>query len=407
MMEKKSFFLLLVPFLLLSCSNDDSDNHTVCPPPNPINWTSSEMKLMTKNTDFGVKMFTQLCSDKANKNDNVTFSPVSMEYLLGMIANGANDGARKEMLSAMGYDDGNLSSMNSMYTKMTTLLMCSDTNMKLALANAAWIGNNFTIRQAYRDSIGKAFNASISNIDFANTGKAQDIINHWCEENTNGMIKETPLVINSSLRMVLANATYFKGSWTQKFDKKNTAAADFTCADGNTTKVNMMNRNGYIAYSATDDYQMVVLPYGNGAFAMTLILPKEGKDINQIANTIDWARTDTVRTNLSLYVPKFKVENLWKGFEATLQNLGINKIFTDEDALPNISSHLFISAIAQSVCIDVNEDGTEAAAVSMGGFITSAGPEARPEVKFNRPFLFAIKEQSTGTPLFIGRISKL
>lgn len=405
-MEKKSFYLF-VPFLLFSCSNDGSSDHTTCPNPNPVNWTSSEMKLITKHTDFGVKMFTQLCSGKAYKSDNVTFSPVSMEYLLGMIANGANDGARREMLSAMGYGDESLSNMNSLYMKMTTLLKYSDTHIKLELANAAWVGSNFTIRQAYRDSIGKVFNASANNIDFENTGKAQYIINHWCEENTNGIIKEAPLTIDPSLRMVLANATYFKGSWARKFDKDNTAKADFTCANGNTEKVDMMHQSGEIAYSSTEDYQMVVLPYGNGAFAMTLILPKEGKDINQIANTIDWTRTDTVSTYLSLYVPKFKAENRWSEFGATLRDLGINKIFTDEDALPNIASQLFVSAIAQSVCIDVNEEGTEAAAVSVGGLVGSAGPGTEPEVKFNRPFLFAIKEHSTGTPLFIGRISKL
>jgi serine protease inhibitor len=409
-MKMKKLYLLFIPLVFLSCGSDDSDELIVCPSPDPvkINWTRSETELIGKNTDFGIKMFTQLCSKAGNKNGNVTFSPLSMEYLLGMIANGASDDARKEMLTAMNYGEANIQSVNSMYEKMTKMLYQSDTNVQLKLANSAWVRNDFAIHQAYKDTLNKVFFAPITNINFKNTSEAQNIINKWCDKYTNGLIKKTSLEVQESMKMVLANATYFKGTWKNKFDEKKTAKDDFTCADGSVEKVDMMNRTGDIAYAATDDYQMVVLPYGNGAFSMTLILPKEGKDIDKIASAIDWTKTDTASTNLSLYVPKFKKESHWADFDTTLMELGILKIFKDGNPLAEIANNLCVSVITQDVCIDVNESGTEAAAVSTGGMVTSSNPNLGSEkLKFNRPFLFSIKEHSTGATLFIGKISKI
>ncbi len=407
-MKIKRLCLLFVPLTLLSCSNDDNLSPNLKNDICPVTWTSNETSVIKKNTAFGNKMFRALCLNEENKNENITFSPISMEYLLGIIANGASDGPRKEMFNVMGYDDTSMEEMNNMYEKMNLALSLSDTYVKTTIANAAWVQNDFAINQEYKDSIKKVFNATANQIDFKNTAVAQNILNKWCEDNTYGMIKKTSLSVDPAFKLVLANATYFKGTWKYEFDKNETKKDNFTCNDGSVEQVDMMNQTGSIAYSYNENYQMVVLPYGNGSFSMTLILPKEGLDINQLAANIDWAKTDTTSTNISLYLPKFRMESHWKEFDKTLETLGMKRIFNDENAMSHIANRLFVSTITQDVCIDINESGTEAAAVSMGGIMTTSYPDKKfTELKFNRPFLFAIKERTTGTPLFIGKISKI
>jgi serine protease inhibitor len=402
----KKIYLLLLPFAMIACSSSN-DAEQVKTDPIKIQLSQNELQLVTKGNDFSSKMLCTLCA--ANKKDNAILSPLSMNYLLAMIANGASTEPLKEILSAMDMGSSSLTDMNDYYKKLTSSLTNADPLIKLSLANAVWVQQNFSINDAFKTGMKSVFNATIDNIDFGQTEAAKNTINSWCDTNTNGMIKKISLDISADLKLVLANATYFKGTWTYPFEKNGTRQQDFTTEAGSKTQVDMMNVEHEFEYGKQSDCEIVKLPYGNTSFSMILILPSEGTDINAITNSLSWSNLQTSSSLLNLSLPKFKVENHWKDFNQTLEALGIKQIFLHGNQLENIAKNLYVSQVTQDVVLEVNEKGTEAAAVSAAGIkVTSVGPSTKPiVVTFNRPFLFAIQENSTGVILFMGKIAKL
>lgn len=405
----KAFILLILPFMMLSC-NGNEEAQPVKTEPLKIQLSTSETKLVVKNNDFANKMLADLCT-VAGKNKNVTLSPLSMSYLLGLIANGANKEALSEILTAMNMNGYSLSDMNAYFGKISAAFPTADPQVKLSLANAAWIQNGFSVKRSYVEAVKTAFDAEVNDIDFTRVTEAQNTLNSWCSKKTNGLIKETSLQVDADMKLVLANAAYFKGKWADPFEKSATTKADFTNENGDKSQVNMMSQTEYISYDSTGKYDAVVLPYGNGTFSMVLVLPAAGSDINALSATIPWSQLGAEGAEVHLRLPRFKVENHWDCFQSTLKALGINQIFNPAggNVLENIANDLFVSDVTQDVCLELNEEGTEAAAVSMGGIeCTSVGPGVEPiEITFNRPFLYALRENSTGVTLFMGKIASL
>jgi serine protease inhibitor len=400
---KKLTLLFVIPLLMLSCSNDENgakgnDQPTV------INTTSDEKDMVKKGNDFANKMLYDLC----NQNEgNVTLSPISMEYLLAMIANGANETSLNEIQTAMDFSNFSLQDMNGYYSKLCTALTNADKQVTISLANGMWIQKDFPVNSSYVSSMEKIYDASVKNVNFSDIESTTNIINEWCSDHTNGLIKKLSLNMNKNMKMVLANATYFKGSWTNKFNEKLTSRGVFTDETNNQSNVNMMCAERSIDYCKLENCQAISLPYGNKTFSMILILPNEGVKVNSLISGMEWDELNFTKQEVLLYLPKFKVENHWGEFANTLKALGIKQIFAEGSQLDKISKNLFVSAVSQDVYLEVNEEGTEAAAVSAAGMNYAASTGNDIPLHFNRPFFYAIRENSTGTILFMGKISKL
>ncbi len=296
------------------------------------------------------------------------------------------------------------------YRSLIDLLSGLDPTVRLEIGNSVWYREGFTLEDAYVSEVERDYLARVAALDFADPGAA-DVINAWVSEATDGLIDgivDPP--IDPLTVAFLINAIYFEGAWTLRFDPERTAPGDFRRSDGSTVSVPFMTmRDEAFRYAQTADYQAIELPYGGEAFAMTVVLPSEGTGIDAFVESLDseaWAEIIAGLGEAELFValPRFKLE-----FEQTLNDvlkaLGMGVAFDpgaadfsrmNRDAL---ALQLHISRVKQKAFVDVDEEGTRAAAVTsveMG--VTSAPPSFRAD----RPFLFAIRERLSGTLLFTG-----
>jgi len=253
----------------------------------------------------------------------------------------------------------------------------------------------------------------VKDIDFTQADKAKKTINEWAEKATNGTIKELSLQIDDFTRVVLANACYLKGKWTLPFDKKETKKATFHNQDGTTCEVDMMHLKKRFNFrdSAGDPYMAVELPYGDQTFSMVIVVPKENYTLDEILPTLDWNRLSMGGWEVNVELPKFKIEASYpKEIMKCVKEMGISQIFIP-GSLPGINEELFVGQIAQDTFIDVNEAGTEASAVTTMGMAGSAGPVVTPPptptIRMDRPFAFAIRENTTGAVLFMGKVVQM
>ena len=405
----KKLFLFLIPLALISClDNDDTKNELIIDPPT-IPFPPSLYGFVKTNNNFGDQMLQKLCKDENNKNQNVTFSPYSMNMLLSMITNGASDGAQEEMLKATGMSKYGIDSLNMYNHELSTVIKAYAGAATFEAANAAWIQDGMAVKDSFTNAMKSYYSSDVRNINFYQTEAAQNTINEWCNEKTNGMIKRSAEHITPDMRVVLANATYFKGIWKQKFNKGLTHQAVFTNQSGTKSEVDMMTTENNFFYTKTKDYESVEnMQYAGSFLSMNLVLPAEGVDVDSLIGKINLGYKGTSPVKVNLTMPKFKIENHWKEFDKTLKALGISKVMMVGDNMNRIARDLFVSQIVQDVAVDVNEDGTEAAAVSTGGIATTSyNPNDKVIINFNRPFLFYIKENATGTILFMGKIANL
>ena len=257
------------------------------------------------------------------------------------------------------------------------------------------------------------YDAQVQELDFTSP-TAKDVINQWCANKTNNCIKEVIQEIPADARMYLINALYFKGIWKSQFDKSATGQDNFTNADGSQKEVAMMNQIATFNYTQTDDFSIAELPYGNEAFSMVILLPSGDKTLYESLSGLNyenwklWSKNMTGR-ELQIKLPRFKVE-YDKKLEEDMIAMGMKDAFDTRKAkFANMSgAELYIGLLQQFTYINVDEEGTEAAAVTVGGMFDSAVGFPSPVPFFvNRPFAFMIKEKSTGAILFMGKITKL
>jgi serpin B len=340
-------------------------------------------------------------------------SPMSLQYALGMLSNGCDETALKEITDAMGMNDYSLDMLNSFYYNLTQTLVQEDEDFTLKLANAIWIQNDYQVGKDFIQNNKALFHADVNNIDFYQADKAKKTINEWASKATEGTIKELSLQINELTRVVLANACYLKGKWTVPFDKKDTKKEIFYNMDGSTSEANMMYLTEILNFrnSANEPYMMVELPYGNQTFSMIVVLPKEGKTLDDILPNINWSNMYLGGQKVHVQLPKFKIEAKYPTeITKCVKEMGINRIFIP-GSLSGINDELFVSSIAQDTFIEVDEAGTEASAVTNMGVSGSAGPGSTPPptptIRMDRPFAFAICENTTGAVLFMGKVVKM
>lgn len=360
------------------------------------------------------KSFTYNYIDRINadsKKDYVV-SPLSMQFLLGMILNGAQAETAEQISKVLGYGAGETDAVNEYCYAMLRQLPNLDKKTSLALANAIFVDEGYPLKKAYKTSVGKFYNAEIANLDFRNTIPSTKAINDWCSKNTNGLIPSIIDEVSPDMLAYLLNALYFKSQWKDKFDKSATADETFTNESGVKGKVKMMKREKECAYGKADLFQAVRIPYGNGAFSMTVLLPRSGVKVADISAALaksNGAILDGIfySCDVDLWLPKFETTFRIK-LNDILSDMGMPLAFQKSADFKAMSEYaLCLSFVQQDAVIKVDEEGTEAAAISSAGMMkaTAVGPQQSVVFHADHPFLYLITENSTGAVLFAGRYS--
>jgi serpin B len=330
---------------------------------------------------------------------------------LGMTYNGAEGLTRDSMAVALELQGLTLDEVNQSYRSLIDLLAGLDPEVQWLLANSIWYREGFPVEQAFLDVNRTYFDAEVAALDFTSPDAAPTI-NAWVNEKTKGRIPEiVDDPIADDLVMFLINAIYFKGNWTKQFDPDLTGPMPFYLAGGGETSVPTMTHGVEVAvgYYRDADVEVLDLPYGGQAYSMTIVMPAEGTDVGSIVSSLaaqGWQGwIDGLATlEMHVYMPKFRLE-YELGMNDVLEALGMGIAFdpfrADFSKIYSGPENLYISRVKHKTFVDVNEEGTEAAAVtSVEVGITSMPPT----VYVNRPFIFALREKFSGTILFIGLI---
>ncbi|MDY6902163.1 MAG: serpin family protein [Cyanobacteriota bacterium] len=402
---------------VIGCSQlNSSNNSALAESPTPKSElpvadksASIDTKLVSANTKFGFNLFSQLLVQDNKKN--IFVSPSSIALALAMTYNGADGSTQEAMAKALELKGLNLQQVNSSYAELKTSLQNPDPEVTLNIANSLWADQNVNLKSDFIQNNQEFYQAKVTNLNFADS-QTPNKINSWVKENTKGKIDKIIDKIDPSQVLFLLNAIYFKGSWTQEFDQEKTSQLPFYLSSGEEKQHPMMSQSGEYKYYESEKFQAVSLPYGEtGRVSFYVFLPKQNSNLNSFyeglnaANWEKWMSQFALR-NGSLRLPRFKMD-----YEATLNDalsaLGMEEAFTDNANFSEMGNNLKISQVKHKTFVEVNEEGTEAAATtSVGIQLTSAKlPSQEPfRMIVNRPFFCAIRDNQTGTVLFMGSI---
>jgi len=401
----KTTYLFIVAGLLLGFSSCKKENPELPQEPTVITLPEKANEVILQNNNFGIELFKQTA---LAENTNLMLSPLSANVALTMLLNGCDAQTYEQISGMLGYGGLTLEEINATYKSLVSQLLAADPQVNIALANAVWYRNGFSVKPAYLDAMDASFDAEIGALDF-NSPSAIETINGWASSNTNGKIPKVINEISPDAVMFLMNALYFKGSWTNQFDKNLTANRVFHLADGTSKQASSMSSKISVKYFETSDYTAIEMPYGRQNFSMVVILPATTLDnFTENFNGADWSFLTNAldgmayTSEIEVTMPRFKFE-FEKVLNDQLKALGMTDVFNPELAdLSKISDEdIFVSFVKQNTFVDVNEEGTEAAAVTTIGIEVTSAPQP---FTVDKPFIFAIRERTTNTLLFIGKV---
>lgn len=364
--------------------------------------TPAEKSLVTADNAFGLKLFREILKDQ--QDDNVFISPLSVSMALGMTYNGAEGTTREAMQQTLELNGLTLEEINKSYQSLIDLLTRLDPQVVFRIANSIWYREGYPVKADFLDRNETYFDAVVREMDFSSPD-ARVTINGWVKDNTNGKIEKIVDRLDPALVMMLINAIYFKGNWTYQFDPNDTKDADFFTTESSTAPCRMMEQEGDHAVFSNAAFTAVDLPYGDESFSMTIIMPHRITDLDSLLSAFtpeNWAAwmDGFAIHEAPLFMPKFKTEYELK-MNDVLSALGMGVAFGGGANFDNICEcGLYIDEVRHKTFVEVNEEGTEAAAVTSMGFLDSAPAP----IRLNRPFIFAIREKASGTLLFLGRI---
>ncbi len=368
--------------------------------------SAAEKQTITADNLFGFNLLGALQANEPE--DNLFISPLSISMALGMTLNGASGATYEDMRETLGKNGLSEKEINEAYRDLIDLLVNLDPKVIFQIANSIWYRQGFDVEEPFLDVNRTYFDAEVRELDFG-APSAVDVINGWIDNKTKGKIKKVIEEIGPYTVMYLINAIYFKGTWTYEFDKDLTRDDLFRNADGSTASVKMMQMEGSLSVAGLPGYSAIDLPYGDSLFSMTILLPDQDQDVNELAARLDpglWEATMAAMhiRELEVQLPRFKLEYS-KSLVDVLRALGMGIAFTDEADFTRIRSAggLLISDVIHKTFVEVNEEGTEAAAVTVVQVdLTSIGPGD--VFRVDRPFIFAIRERHSGTVLFLGKV---
>lgn len=430
-MQKIRLFVLTVTvcgfaaLLQAACGTADTANASNSPAskPSPTEMPSPEVvipqttgdkpmeaKLAAADNEFGVNLFNQLI--KQDKDKNVFFSPLSVAFALAMTYNGATGETKQQMARALKFDGMNHEQLNQANAALMNTLKSADPQIEFTIANSLWARQGLNFNEAFLARNRQFFKAEIATLDFADPA-AKNTINNWVSRNTQGKIPAIIDQIDAQKVLFLINAIYFKGQWRTKFDKALTENQPFHLLGGKRKSVPMMSQSGKYLYRRGDKFQAVSLPYGQGGKQMILFLPDETSSLAEFLKGFSYQQWEQWmrgfrNTPGEVKIPRFKLD-YDRNLNDALKSLGMENAFSEARAeFSGISEErkLFISEVKHKAIVEVNEEGTEAAAAtSVGISVTSAMPMQQPfQFIADRPFLMAIRDQQTGAILFLGAV---
>jgi serine protease inhibitor len=406
-MKKTSLITIVLLFsVMFSCKKDNNSTNNL----NPSNsiFTANEKKLGSIDNVFGFDFF-KLINNSAATNQNVMVSPLSVALALGMTYNGSDGTTKAAMEQALDLNGMTVSEINIAYKGLIDKLASLDNNVVFNIANSIWYRNTFSVLPDFINTNKTYFYAQVTPLDF-DLPSAQDSINHWVADKTNNKIDKIVEGIDPLTVMFLINAIYFKGTWKYTFDKNSTALFPFTLKDNTVKQVNMMSEKADFMVLSNEIFIAAELPYGTSQYSMIVLVPYNNTDdiISQLndQNWKTWLSQFKLIKDFSVFLPKFKFD-YEQELKDILAQMGMGIAFTDNANFSKINpeENLYISAVKHKTYIDVDEQGTEAAAVTSVVVGTTSVGEQPTQLIANRPFLFVIKENSTNTILFIGKIS--
>jgi serpin B len=383
-------------------------------PNNPPNaddagWTENGIQtLADANNQFAIDLYSELGK---NEQKNEFYSPYSMFAALGMTYEGARGQTADEMKQVFHFPESNVLRPN--FAAAYNEINKKGKEYRLSTGNALWVQQDYPLLQDYLTTVEGYYGGKAANVDFIReTEKSRQTINTFIEEQTNGKIKDLlePGVLDASTRLVLTNAVYFKGTWEWEFDKSDTEDRDFTTNTGEVLQVPMMSmkpEEPRFNYVENDDLEILELPYKGDDISMLVILPKENIDALDLNKLYEWKR-EMQETKLDgIYLPKFKFETKYIMNDA-LSSIGMPTAFSGGADFSGITGNrdLYIAAVIHQAYVEVDEEGTEAAAATAVVMKeTVIGPGAEPVI-FNadHPFVFVIQQKSTGNILFMGKV---
>lgn len=402
-MKKILFMTLCILMTVTAGALDGGSATTALAAPQQIELTATERQLIAGNNDFAFRLFRQ-----GRDEASCIMSPLSITYALGMMNNGAAGQTQQEINQVLGFGEAGADGINQFCRKMLTNAPTLDKETKAEIANTIYVnsGKDYQLQQGFVDKANTYYDAQPEARNF-NDGVTRSVINQWANDHTHGMIPAvfpTEEAFNPDAVSYLLNAIYFKGVWASKFDKANTRDESFKGG----AKVPMMKQESEFYYAENELYQALQLPYGNGAYQMTLFLPREGKTIADVLATMDgsnWQVKNGGYALVNLKLPRFKTDTDLQ-LVPIMQELGMPTAFTGDAEFPNFGNRpVLISNMFQKAVIELDEEGTKAAAVTVIEVADAEGPEP-PVVKnfhANRPFFYIISEQSTGIIFFMGQ----
>ena len=370
--------------------------------------SDAQYDLVKRNNQFALNLFSEVKGLGSS-----VISPMSVTYLMAMLANGAEASTREEIMATIGAKDFDINEMNAFYAYLMQRAKTADKHTTLNIANYIALNKEFQLKKKYASTIADSYKGAVEALDF-NNPESTKRINGWCSEHTDNMIPSIIDQVEPSAVAYIMNAIYFNGTWADKFDKTNTKKEQFNGYTRDIKYVDMMHRNAKYYYTSNDVYSAVTLPYGSGTYSMTVILPNEGKFIPDVTKALNAKSIASLRSNMDecivdLKLPRFTTE-MKLSLKDIIAKLGAPSMFdtTRADFSSFASGNVYVSEMLQKAKIEVSEEGTKAAAVTMGMVkLTSIRPDEPRRVDFHcdHPFIYMIQDNYTGAILFMGQFT--
>ena len=381
-------------------------------PGTPYVLTRAQIEMVKGVNVFAFNLLDAVSADEDFAGKDFMVSPHSIGFVLGALNNGATGETSQEILSALGYQGCSSADINEYNRYILQGCPGVDKLVKFQVANAVFVKEGYEFKEGFSKALTTYYDAYVKIMKF--DAGAVDAINGWCKEKTEGLIPKIIDQIPDEACLYALNSIYFKGNWAERFDKSDTRKAVFTNIDGTSSSTWMMHMEDWFEFSSNDIWATVRLPYGNGSYGMYVLLPHEGQNIEDMIDALDFTTWENEKNRMrsckvDLKIPRFETETDINLIEI-MRSLGMERAFDPSKAefgemFRTTNGNIWLGLLKQKSRIIVNEEGTEAAAVTVGGMFDSAAAPTEPQtIEFHadRPFVYIIQEKSSNAIFFIG-----
>jgi serpin B len=366
---------------------------------------SIDPNLFHANTRFAFDILQELVSE--DRGQNVFISPLSILLALAMTYNGAAEDTKLAIAEALEFSEFDMEALNRGFKALLDSVVTADREVEVSIANSIWYMQGCEVREDFIQRNKTYYNSEVLSLDFNDPGAA-DAINTWIDDATRGEIERVIDSIPPDVVMYLVNAIYFKGDWTHQFSESSTREEEFTLENGGRKMVPMMHVKKQFRHALVDNLGFLRLPYGREKLAMYILLPDEGEDLDAIVARLDidsWnkLRSELEEKDVALTMPRYRIEYGVRDLKDVLIRMGMGIAFEPQADFSGINPELFISRILHKAVVEVNEQGSEAAAATAVE-MTKGIPSEPVDFAVDRPFLFTISDDRTGSILFMGKV---